>query len=60
MKKNLLKKIYASTAVLATCLTLFVIVLPFGTFTFGDENDINYDSSISTLADDYPDYVKVN
>lgn len=60
MKKNLLKKVYASTAMLAICLTLFVIVLPFGTFTFGDENDSNYDSSVSTYADDYPDYVKVN
>ena len=56
MKKNLLKKIYAS----ATCLTLFVVVLPFGTFIFGDENDSSYDSSVNTCADDYPEYVKVN
>ncbi len=52
MKKNLLKKIYASTAMLATCLTLFVIVLPFGTFTFGDEN-----YGVSTLSDELPDYI---
>lgn len=60
MKKNLLKKIYASTTMLARCLTLFVVVLPFGTFIFGDENDSSYDSSVNTCADDYPEYVKVN
>ena len=60
MKKNLLKKIYASTAMLATCLTLFAVVLPFGTFILGVENDSSYDSSVNTCADDYPEYVKVN
>ena len=47
MKKNLLKKIYASATMLATCLTLFVVVLPFGTFIFGYYKDSSYDSSVN-------------
>ncbi len=58
MKKNLLSKLCSSLAVLTACLTLFTVVLPFGTITFDSESGVSYDSQVSTLAaDDDPDYI---
>ena len=37
---------------LATCLTLFVVVLPFGTFVFGDNN-----YGVSTCSDSESNYM---
>lgn len=51
MKKNLLTKLGTVTVMLATCLSLFVIVLPWGTISIGD----NY--GVSTLADDEFEYM---
>ena len=51
MKKNLLSKISSSVVMLTACLALITIVLPFGKITI-DESGINYDSEVSTLADD--------
>ncbi|GEM_PF-1194671 len=59
MKKNLLSKLCSSLAVLTACLTLFTVVLPFGTITFGSESGVSYDSQVSTASapDDDPDYI---
>ena len=45
---------------LTACLSLFTIVLPFGTLIFGDESGVHYDSQVSTYSDEDPDYVKYN
>ena len=59
MKKNLLSKLSRTIVMLATCLSLFIVILPFGIFTFGDNSsDANYDSLVSTLSDDPPEYIK--
>lgn len=56
MKKNLLSKISSSVVMLTACLALITIVLPFGKITI-DELGINYESGVSTFADDDPDYM---
>lgn len=59
MKKNLLSKLSRTIVMLATCLSLFIVILPFGIFTFGDSSsDANYDSLVSTLSDDELEYIK--
>lgn len=57
-----MRKIYYQSSVhhllyLQHALTLFTVVLPFGTITFGSESGVSYDSQVSTLADDDPDYI---
>lgn len=52
MNRTFFKKLCTSAAMLATCLTLFVVVLPFGTFVFGDNN-----YGVSTCSDEEPDYM---
>lgn len=54
--KKLLAKISSSIVMLAACLALITIVLPFGTITF-DESGVSYDSGVSTYADELPDYM---
>lgn len=52
MNRTFFKKLCTSAAMLATCLTLFVVVLPFGTFVFGDNN-----YGVSTYSDSESNYM---
>ena len=60
MKKNLLSKLSRTVVMLTACLSLFTIVLPFGTLIFGGESGIHYDSQVNACSDEDPDYVKYN
>lgn len=57
MKKNILTKISKAIVILSASMALFTIVLPFGTITFGGETGVSYEPSVSTYADDDPDYI---